>query len=400
MKRGYWLKGILLGALLAANTLQSIANELGCQISSGQVIDEGSTLHSNNQRYSLVMQHDGNLVLYDGGQPVWASNTSGGPGCRAVFQGDGNFVVYRSDGQPLWSTQTAGRPVSDLCLQDDGNLVIYYGATSVWTRFGGGPAQAAAPPPQQQSGNSGPSVGQILVGLGQIYVGAKQAEQAEKQRQIQATQDAQAAQAAEAQRQQELVRQQQEASRMEQQRQQQLQAQEAQRKALEAQQVAAAQQQAQSQLKYGLAELAVVTGEGASAPSGYQKIGVDLNRHAGGQFIYLCYRYDSVQNPIVALETVRGENPPAGFQLLRYNLNAGCSKGGPVYLCYRRSSQEAPVTDIRIVSSSSENEARGEGSDDFLTMRGWYGYRHRVQTDLNASVGGDYIFLFYKLVGE
>lgn len=44
---------------------------------------------------NLVMQSDGHLVLYKKSKAVWASGTYGRcKNCRAVFQNDGNFVIY------------------------------------------------------------------------------------------------------------------------------------------------------------------------------------------------------------------------------------------------------------------------------------------------------------------
>ncbi len=55
-----------------------------------------------------VFQHDGNFVIYrNDGHPIWASNTWGNPGAVLVVQNDGNIVIYRSDGYPLWATNTA-----------------------------------------------------------------------------------------------------------------------------------------------------------------------------------------------------------------------------------------------------------------------------------------------------
>lgn len=75
--------------------------------------------------YSLVMQVDGNLVLYDGVVALWATRTTGGADRKAVMQRDGNFVVYNSAGRALWASRTYGHPGAYLVLQDDGNLVIY-----------------------------------------------------------------------------------------------------------------------------------------------------------------------------------------------------------------------------------------------------------------------------------
>ena len=52
------------------------------------------------------MQDDGNFVLYGlNGEPVWASNTGGFPGANLAVQDDGNMVVYQ-DGQALWASDT------------------------------------------------------------------------------------------------------------------------------------------------------------------------------------------------------------------------------------------------------------------------------------------------------
>ncbi|MFC3690379.1 hypothetical protein [Aquipuribacter hungaricus] len=54
----------------------------------------GDTVLGERQASRLVMQADGNLVLYRGQTPLWSSETSGNPGAFAVMQGDGNLVVY------------------------------------------------------------------------------------------------------------------------------------------------------------------------------------------------------------------------------------------------------------------------------------------------------------------
>jgi hypothetical protein len=60
------------------------------------------------------MQDDGNLVLYDtSNQARWESGTSGNPGAYLVMQNDGNVVVYRAGStsptsdNALWETATS-----------------------------------------------------------------------------------------------------------------------------------------------------------------------------------------------------------------------------------------------------------------------------------------------------
>jgi hypothetical protein len=60
------------------------------------------------------MQQDGNFVLYDRhvnhggglGTPVWSTNTWGNPGAYLGMQNDGNLVVYLGP-TPLWASNTA-----------------------------------------------------------------------------------------------------------------------------------------------------------------------------------------------------------------------------------------------------------------------------------------------------
>lgn len=64
-----------------------------------QTLTPDQRIESYNARCALVMQGDGNLVLYDNfsGRALWASGTDGRNGARAVMQSDGNLVVYAPD---------------------------------------------------------------------------------------------------------------------------------------------------------------------------------------------------------------------------------------------------------------------------------------------------------------
>lgn len=101
----------------------------------------------------LVMQQDGNLVLYNAsGTAIWDSGTSGNDNAGLHLQTDGNLVVYREDWQYIWQSNTSTNishqlyPTSELYsggvifrgqavesfdrkhalhFQGDGNLVLY-----------------------------------------------------------------------------------------------------------------------------------------------------------------------------------------------------------------------------------------------------------------------------------
>ncbi len=95
-------------------------------LGSGQELRIGDYLKSANGQYRLILQRDGNLVLYgQRKQPVWATNTQGTPVVRCVMQTDGNLVLYAPGEQSVWNSGTQERPGSFLWLQDSGSLVIY-----------------------------------------------------------------------------------------------------------------------------------------------------------------------------------------------------------------------------------------------------------------------------------
>ena len=91
----------------------------------GETLRRGDNLTSSNGRYRLIMQHDGNLVLYGGRRdPLWATNTQGQRVERCVMQSDGNLVLRDKNGKVVWAANTYGHPNATLLMGDDGNVVI------------------------------------------------------------------------------------------------------------------------------------------------------------------------------------------------------------------------------------------------------------------------------------
>ena len=89
------------------------------------LLSAGASVSSPDKRYMLVMQGDGNLVLYQGSHPLWASKTVGKGGTMAAMQTDGNLVIYNNDYGPVWASRTPGQSNAQLVVQNDGNAVIY-----------------------------------------------------------------------------------------------------------------------------------------------------------------------------------------------------------------------------------------------------------------------------------
>jgi hypothetical protein len=98
----------------------------------------GDNLFSGTRAFQLIMQTDGNLVLYgidDSSLPadvtkgtyseiIWASGTNGLGGNTCKMQDDGNLVIYKGS-KAIWESATEGNSGAFLRCQDDGNLVVY-----------------------------------------------------------------------------------------------------------------------------------------------------------------------------------------------------------------------------------------------------------------------------------
>ncbi|TPG33753.1 LysM peptidoglycan-binding domain-containing protein [Mycolicibacterium hodleri] len=97
---------------------------MGDRLQNGDKLEVGQSLTSQNGAYKLILQDDGNLVLYAGDDSVWSTGTNGKNVVRAEVQTDGNFVLYTPD-DPVWASQTKGAKDVRLILQDDRNLVLY-----------------------------------------------------------------------------------------------------------------------------------------------------------------------------------------------------------------------------------------------------------------------------------
>ena len=109
------------------------------RLTTGQKMYAGQYLVSGNVQYALILQSDGNLVLYHGTGPLWASNTAGKGASYLAMQSDGNLVLYTSSGKPVWASNTAGKGGSYAVVQSDGNFVTYInGGGPTWASNTGG----------------------------------------------------------------------------------------------------------------------------------------------------------------------------------------------------------------------------------------------------------------------
>ncbi|MFC9131414.1 hypothetical protein ACFT4A_31875 [Streptomyces sp. NPDC057099] len=96
-----------------------------------------------------------------------------------------------------------------------------------------------------------------------------------------------------------------------------------------------------------VADIMILTGDeqrrssdrGAQPPEGYKKVEVDLNRNAGGDYIFLCYARDDRHEPIEDLKVITSSSPnpspPPGFRRIDTDLNSNAD-GSYIYLCERK----------------------------------------------------------------
>jgi hypothetical protein len=97
------------------------------RLAANQELKATEQLLAANGKTRLVMQSDGNLVLYrvDNGGVLWASGTYGKPMTHVLMQPDGNFVGYNNTTTvAYWSSGTYGHSGASLVLRDDGNLLV------------------------------------------------------------------------------------------------------------------------------------------------------------------------------------------------------------------------------------------------------------------------------------
>ncbi|XP_075937061.1 B-type lectin plumieribetin-like [Anarhichas minor] len=102
-------------------------------LSRNDELRKGDTLMSNNREWKAVFQDDGNFVIY-GWKPEWASDTYGSDAIRLCMQADCNLVMYNKSEEPKWSTNTYG-PEANMCrlyLTDEGKLVLTRESAEIW----------------------------------------------------------------------------------------------------------------------------------------------------------------------------------------------------------------------------------------------------------------------------
>jgi thioredoxin 1 len=118
----------------------------GSSLATGAYLATNDYLVSANGLYFVVMQGDGNLVIYHGSDPahqgafVWNSGVAPGRGQYfVIMQGDGNLVVYHGSDPAhqegfVWNSGKApGAGGYVATMQNDGNLAVTTATTVLWS---------------------------------------------------------------------------------------------------------------------------------------------------------------------------------------------------------------------------------------------------------------------------
>ncbi|KAF1391168.1 hypothetical protein PFLUV_G00039120 [Perca fluviatilis] len=108
-------------------------------LSTNEQLCKNQCLMSLSGRYKAIFQCDGNFVVYDctccPNKAVWASGTNGSDAVRVIMQADGNLVIYNQCNQPKWSSGTYISGSCNVCrleLTDCGKLVLTRNCQQVW----------------------------------------------------------------------------------------------------------------------------------------------------------------------------------------------------------------------------------------------------------------------------
>jgi hypothetical protein len=106
-------------------------------LNQNQVLSAGQRITSGDGRFVLLMQPDGNAVVYGPAGAIWSTRTVGSGADRLIMQGDGNLVLYTPQMRAVWSTVTGGSGANVVIMQSDSNLVVYAPSGAKWSSLGG-----------------------------------------------------------------------------------------------------------------------------------------------------------------------------------------------------------------------------------------------------------------------
>jgi hypothetical protein len=125
----------IISCIVAATTVLCANGQAKDVLKAEEILNKGQYISSKNGNYSLVMQNDGNLVMYytplfNGAYARYFSSDTRNSGSYVRMQIDGNLALYKSSNTWAWTSGTGGRPFDPgikLELTDWGTLQIVNG---------------------------------------------------------------------------------------------------------------------------------------------------------------------------------------------------------------------------------------------------------------------------------
>jgi PKD repeat protein len=120
-----WLKWWSAGTWYSADLQPGVPKIYTGGVEADTWLHINDALTSPNGMYRLIVQSDGNVVVYDNtGKGVWWTDTCGCQVSGFVMQSDGNLVLYDTNGHAPWYSNTCtGRPAL-LVLTDNGEVQV------------------------------------------------------------------------------------------------------------------------------------------------------------------------------------------------------------------------------------------------------------------------------------
>lgn len=117
-------------AVLVATLATAFSVQAQGVLPAESTIAKNAVLLTRSGHYALIMQHDGNAVIYyihpAGNVPTgWQTNTSNGD--HLTMHMDGNLALHKSNNAWSWTSGTGGRPYDmgyKLVLSETGSLQI------------------------------------------------------------------------------------------------------------------------------------------------------------------------------------------------------------------------------------------------------------------------------------
>jgi hypothetical protein len=126
--------GLTAGSVAAAGSPAFADTGKGASLTRGQALFPGEYIErhvsggNTGGVVRLSMQTDGNLVLWEhdgAGSTLQVCWSRGGfAGYKAIYQQDGNFVLYPRNGGALWASNTVGTKGSTVDMNSKGQLWV------------------------------------------------------------------------------------------------------------------------------------------------------------------------------------------------------------------------------------------------------------------------------------